>query len=196
MYIYTACSTTLSFQVCVTKHMDVGRDQDFTGIPTVVLDSLRIRLSQLVHSLTALNNDVCKARLPEWPALHKQFNVTLVQLGSVLGSLEDVRVALQEAIVFPTAKFPLNTHAALLTTLLRKKNLPDVEEWIDKGTEMISTNSIDESLDDDFSQWAWEVAEENTQINVTPINLDDTTPATQWTLENAISFMYGNHYDK
>lgn len=165
-------------------------DATHSGVPTAVLDALRVRLSQLIHSLSVLQKDVMAVRLPHWPALLKQFKITLLQLGSVTSALRDYAEPLQRTVAFPAPTFPVRTHALLLTTLLRKKNLPDIEAWIDRGLEAAGEGGA-EALDDEFCQWAWEHVEETTQINVTPVRFEQDAPGTEWSLETAIAYTLG-----
>lgn len=164
---------------------------DFSGIPTVVLESLRVRLAQLVHSLNTLKVSVSGPVLSPWPSLHQQFNVALLQLESVVANLENVPDATQSAVVYPMDNFPVRSMDGLLTTLLRKKNLPEVEDWIKEGDDIIESERIDQSADDEFSQWAWDTAEELTQIKVSHLTFAAPQESSGWTIDKAVSFMAG-----
>lgn len=164
---------------------------DFSGIPTVALESLRVRLAQLVHSLNGLNASVSGQALAPWPSLHQQFNVALLQLESVVSNLENVPDATQSAVVYPMDNFPSRAMGGLLTTLLRKKNLPEVEEWIKEGDSVTESEGVDQEADDEFSQWAWDTAEELTQIKVSQLSFAPPKEPNGWPLDKAVSFMAG-----
>lgn len=171
--------------------MELEPTEDFTGIPVLTLESLRVRLSQLVHSLNTLSASVSGPQLPPWPALHQQFNVALLQLESVVSNLDVMPEATQRAVVFPTALFPSNSLNGLLTTLIRKKALPDVEEWFKQGEGMIESEEIDTAADDEFCDWALDTATEITQINVVPLQFQPPPAAGGWHLDKTIEFLAG-----
>lgn len=165
--------------------------KDYSGIPAVVLESLRVRLAQLAHSLNGLHAGVSSPQLPPWPALHQQFNIALLQLESVVSNLESVPDATQGAVVYPMPSFPSRSLGGLLTTLLRKKSLPEVEEWIDDGNKMLASEGLDPEADDAFCQWAWKTTEEKTQINVKPLSFKSPASAGGWPIDKVIAFMAG-----
>lgn len=164
---------------------------DYSGIPAVVLESLRVRLAQLVHSLNGLHAGVTSRQLPPWPALHQQFNIALLQLESVVSNLESVPDATQGAVVYPMPSFPSRSFGGLLTTLLRKKSLPEIEEWITDGNEMLASEGLDLEADDEFCQWAWETTEAVTQITVKPLSFKAPATAGGWPIDKVIAFMAG-----
>ncbi|CAN6601178.1 mediator of RNA polymerase II transcription subunit 8 [Trichomonascus vanleenenianus] len=131
---------------------------DLSNVPVAALESLRLRLAQLAHSLNSLSGQVQQATLPSWPGLQSQFNVLLTQLSSLSATITGFSELLQKTVAYPLPNFPTATQSGLLTTLLRKKNLPDVEEWIKDG------NAAAENLvvrnDDEFTSWAANVAQE------------------------------------
>ena len=172
--------------------MDLESREDFSGVPVLALESLRVRMGQLVHSLSNLNAAVSGPQLPPWPALHQQFNVALLQLESVVSNLDVMPESTQRAVVFPTSLFPSGPQSGLLTTLLRKKALPDVEEWIRSGDEMIASEGLDPEADDDFCQWALDTATEITQINVVPQKFQPPPAAGGWHLDKTVAFLAGS----
>lgn len=131
---------------------------DVTSVPVHELEALRLRLTQLTHSLNGLQGQIQHAHLPSWPALHGQFNVILTQLTSLSATLSTHSEVLSKTVTYPLPNFPTVTQQGLLTTLLRKKNLPEVEEWIKEGEEM--AKDIDLSKDDEFCRWANKMVEE------------------------------------
>ncbi|KAL3235308.1 Mediator of RNA polymerase II transcription subunit 8 [Nakaseomyces bracarensis] len=139
---------------------------DYSGVPGPALDSVRMRLAQLTHSLRRIRDDLSRAELPQWYTLQSQISVTLSQLLSVTSTLQHFHDVLDTTMVYPLPKFPTTSHENLLTTLLRKKNIPEVEEWIKDAVEV---SGIDMNLADDAevqkvldnneseSQWAIDV---------------------------------------
>lgn len=166
---------------------------EFSGVPIVVLESVRIRLAQLVHSLTNLSNRVQTAELPAWPGLQQQFNVVLLQLSSLASTLLSFAPALQRCVAYPMPTFPLNTNAWLLTTLLRKKNLPEVDEWIAKGVE--AGKDVDHKMDDDFSEWALETANELGTIEVASQMFPPKTEPNGWNIDKVVGFLSGHEVE-
>lgn len=108
---------------------------DYKGVPSQALDAVRMRLAQLTHSLRKIRDDLSKAELPQWYSLQSQLNVTLTQLMSVTSTLEHFHDTLDSTVVYPLPKFPTTSHETLLTTLLRKKYTPEVDEWIKEAQE-------------------------------------------------------------
>lgn len=76
---------------------------------------------------------------------------------SLSGTLASFSEILQRTVSYPLPNFQALTHAGLLTTLLRKKNQPEVQEWIEQGREVAKNINI--KADDDFSGWAAGVVE-------------------------------------
>lgn len=139
---------------------------DYSGVPGPALDSVRMRLAQLTHSLRRIRDDLSRADLTQWYSLQSQINVTLSQLMSVTSTLQHFEDTLDSTIVYPLPKFPTTSHESLLTTLLRKKNIPEVEEWIKDAieasgvdTNMMRDDEIEKILEknNEDSKWALEV---------------------------------------
>lgn len=118
---------------------------DFNGVPSQALDAVRMRLAQLTHSLRRIRDELSRAELPQWYTLQSQLNVTLSQLLSVTSTLEHFESTLDSSVVYPLPKFPTTSHENLLTTLLRKKYAPEVDEWIkvSEETSGIDSNTLD-----------------------------------------------------
>ncbi|CAI4055832.1 RNA polymerase II mediator complex subunit MED8 SKDI_02G3010 [Saccharomyces kudriavzevii IFO 1802] len=136
---------------------------DFNGVPGQALDAVRMRLAQLTHSLRRIRDEMSKAELPQWYTLQSQLNVTLSQLVSVTSTLQHFQETLDSTVVYPLPKFPTTSHESLVTTLLRKKNIPEVDEWMKYVREAsgISTNLLkDEEMakllqqDKEITNWA------------------------------------------
>ncbi|CAB4253681.1 similar to Saccharomyces cerevisiae YBR193C MED8 Subunit of the RNA polymerase II mediator complex [Maudiozyma barnettii] len=136
---------------------------DFGGVPSQALDAIRMRLAQLTHSLRKIRDDLSKAELPQWYSLQSQLNVTLTQMMSVTSTLEHFHDTLDATVVYPLPKFPTTSHETLLTTLLRKKYTPEVDEWISESREssgldhtQLSAKNVKQVLqkDKECTKWA------------------------------------------
>lgn len=161
---------------------------DYSGVPSVVLESLRVRLSQLVHSLTALLNRVQTAELPAWPALHQQFNLAILQLSSLVSTLETFHTNLGCAVTYPMPTFPVKTQGWLLTTLLRKKNLPEVDEWIQEG--VTAGERVNDGQSREFNDWVLSVLPEGVELE--PFEeIKASTPSPGWSMQQTIGYMSG-----
>lgn len=129
---------------------------DYSGVPVTALESLRLRLQQLAHSLSGLYGQLQQATIPAWPALQGQFNIILTQLTSMSASLASFSEQLQRTVAYPLPSFPI-AQQGLLTTLLRKKHLPEVQEWIDSGR-AVATN-VKMKAENEFCSWAADVVQ-------------------------------------
>ncbi|SMN19600.1 similar to Saccharomyces cerevisiae YBR193C MED8 Subunit of the RNA polymerase II mediator complex [Maudiozyma saulgeensis] len=139
---------------------------DFRGVPSQALDAIRMRLAQLTHSLRKIRDDLSKAELPQWYSLQSQLNVTLTQLMSVTSTLEHFHDTLDATVVYPLPKFPTTSHETLLTTLLRKKYTPEVDEWLSESREasgldqaQLTTKNVKQVLqkDKECTKWALDI---------------------------------------
>ncbi|GMG37241.1 unnamed protein product [Ambrosiozyma monospora] len=79
------------------------------------------------------NRSDMRVDLPNYNNLQNQFNVILSQLESLVRTLDASRSVLQSTNVFPNYEFNTTQFEGLLTTLLRKKHLPEVDAWIDES---------------------------------------------------------------
>lgn len=119
---------------------------DFSSVPTQALDALRMKFSQLTASLSKIRDEMSRAELPQWYTLQAQLTVTLSQLSSLTNTLDHYEETLDATVAYPLPSFPTTTHEGLITTLMRKKNIPEVDEWIKDAKE---TNGLDvDSLSD------------------------------------------------
>ncbi len=130
----------------------------FEEVPILPLEQIRPRLNQLVHSLRKIE-DMMRAGqpLPNWVQLQNQFNVILSQLNSFSRALEANKVPLSSSDAFPNYEFDTTQHEGLLTTLLRKKHLPEVDEWI-SSTDSVSPDTTNK--DDEVTKECSQIAEE------------------------------------
>lgn len=124
------------------------------------LESLRNRLNQVHISLRKLSEQINyanrfqeKSKLPTYGQFQNQFHILLTQLHSITNIIENNQEALRNSNAFPLPSFPTTQHEGLLTTLLRKKPLPEVETWIDEAIEKSKELNINSEVDDEFCQW-------------------------------------------
>ncbi|GMM58696.1 Med8 protein [Maudiozyma humilis] len=172
---------------------------DFSGVPSQALDAIRMRLAQLTHSLRKIREDLSKAELPQWYALQAQLNVTLTQLMSVTSTLEHFHDTLDATAVYPLPKFPTTSHEALLTTLLRKKYTPEVDEWIQQSKEasgldstQLDRKNIAQILqkDKECTKWALDIFNEEFEkynfkgLQTRKEQLESGSPDVEYTLES------------
>ncbi|QLQ79449.1 hypothetical protein HG537_0C00960 [Torulaspora globosa] len=138
----------------------------YDGVPGQALDAVRMRSAQLTHSLRRLRDELSRAELPQWYSLQSQLNVTLSQLMSLTSTLQHFHDVLNSTAVYPLPNFPTTSHEGLLTTLLRKKNIPEVDGWIAGAKEaseldsaVLEPNEIEKALNDDkeVTKWALQV---------------------------------------
>ncbi|KAG5519609.1 hypothetical protein PMAC_001764 [Pneumocystis sp. 'macacae'] len=120
------------------------------SFPLNVLESLRNRALQLLHSLTHFLNIIDHSDpLPSWPVLVSNLNILLSNVNSISLLLQESDI-LKETRVFPSSSFPVRQQEGLLTTLLRKKVAPEVEEWEAEGRLLGAHVEEDTS----FYEWA------------------------------------------
>ncbi|KAK9365947.1 mediator complex, subunit Med8 [Lipomyces kononenkoae] len=106
---------------------------EVASVPVEALESIRLRLSQLTHWLNRLQALVQQPTLPPWQTLHSQFAMVLKQLSALSHTLEQHADTLRATNAFPLPSFPVVQETWLLTTLLRKRVEPEVDEWIKSG---------------------------------------------------------------
>ncbi|KAK9316505.1 mediator of RNA polymerase II transcription complex subunit 8-domain-containing protein [Lipomyces starkeyi] len=108
---------------------------DTASVPVDSLESIRLRLSQLTHWLNRLQALVQQPTLPPWHTLHSQFAMVLKQLASLSHTLDQHADTLRATNAYPLPSFPVVQETGLLTTLLRKRVEPEVDEWIKAGAQ-------------------------------------------------------------
>lgn len=190
---------------------------DYHGIPSHALDAVRMRLAQLIHSLKRIRDELVKPELPQWYSLQSQLNITLQQLLSVTTTLEHFQDTLDATIIYPLPQFPTTSHENLLTTLLRKKYTPEVDDWLKTSQEaaeldvkMLTPNKIKELLkkDKEITEWALEIFSKefekySARVNPEGIDNDDSKmiiddedkyshykPTKPFEVESTLSYMY------
>ncbi|KAK6199334.1 mediator complex, subunit Med8 [Scheffersomyces amazonensis] len=143
---------------------------DNSQIPTESLEAIRNRLNQVHLSLRKLaeqvnshNRHPNKVKLPSYAHFQSQFQVLITQLHSIATNISSNDELLMNTNVYPTSLFPTTQHEGLLTTLLRKKPLPEVDEWIESAIKTRDTvNGDDRTLqrDDEFAEWCFAKVQE------------------------------------
>ncbi len=85
-------------------------------------------------------------------SIQSQVNIIFTQLASLSATLSTYSETLSKTVVYPLPEFPTTEQESLLTTLLRKKPLPEVTDWIEESKQ----KSTDILLKDDeaLTQWA------------------------------------------
>lgn len=138
---------------------------DYSGVPAQGLEALRMRLAQLTHSLAKLKEDLMQAQLPQWSSLQSQLNVILTQLSSLTFAVSHFESELNSTIVYPLPTFPTTQQEGLVTTLLRKKYLPEVQEWI---TDSQVAEPVDYTRDTETVEWCLSYfSQERSNYNLT-----------------------------
>lgn len=136
-------------------------------IPTDSLESIRNRLNQVHLSLRKLSDQINhhnrhpnKVKLPNYAQFQNQFQVLLTQLHTITSDLENNDELLKNTNVYPLPSFPTTQQEGLITTLLRKKPLPEVDEWIESAIDKRKNEYVNVQKDDEFAQWCLTKIEE------------------------------------
>ncbi|KAL6452349.1 MED8 Mediator of RNA polymerase II transcription subunit 8 [Candida maltosa Xu316] len=143
-----------------TNSPSVQSQADFSQIPYDVLESVRNRLNQIRQSLVKLadqinnhNRHPNKIKLPTYSHFQNQFQVLITQLTSIASQLYHNEDLLKNTNVYPTPNFPTSAHENMLTTLLRKKVSPEVDEWMNDAKLTIDNKDLDLSKTDELVTW-------------------------------------------
>lgn len=136
-------------------------------IPVDALELIRNRLNQVYQSLRKLadhinyhNRNPSKAKLPSYLNLQSQFQVLITQLQTIASQLDANSELLKSTNAYPLPSFPTTQHEGLVTTLLRKKPLPEVDEWIDAAIAESESFKLPIQADDDFAEWCYSKVKE------------------------------------
>ena len=166
---------------------------DTSQVPYEALESIRHRLNQVYVSLRKLADQIRysptgKIRLPNYAHFVNQFQVLITQLNLITITLNQNIEVLTHTNVYPLPAFPTSQQEGLLTTLLRKKVLPEVDEWIDTALKCV------DGVDDDYARWCsakvLELREDalffgfHTQQEVDAMNTDEGQRANKIKQEN------------
>lgn len=128
-------------------------------IPMDSLELIRNRLNQVFQSLRKLSEQISysnrnpKAKLPAYLNLLSQFQVLITQLQTIAAQLDANDEILKSTNTYPIPSFPTTQQEGLVTTLLRKKPLPEVDEWIDAAISESSAFKLPIQKDDEFAEW-------------------------------------------
>ncbi|RKP30848.1 hypothetical protein METBISCDRAFT_27106 [Metschnikowia bicuspidata] len=134
---------------------------DQNSIPVDSLELLRNRLHQVHQSLRKLADQIGyfnrkpAAKLPSYLALHGQFQVLITQLHSTASHLKLHGNVLRSTNAYPLPAFPSTQHESLVTTLLRKKPLPEVDEWVEQAAADFSLFRLPLLQDDELAEWCY-----------------------------------------
>lgn len=132
-----------------------------SSIPVDSLELVRNRLHQVHQSLRKLADQINysnrnpRAKMPSYLNLHGQFQVLITQLHSLASHLEQNSDILRNTNAFPLPAFPTTQQEGLVTTLLRKKPLPEVDEWIDEALVECSLFNLPLLRDDELAEWCY-----------------------------------------
>ncbi|RLV94523.1 Mediator of RNA polymerase II transcription subunit 8 [Spathaspora sp. JA1] len=151
-----------------TSHVSQHPVPDFSQIPADSLESIRNRLNQIHLSLRKLadqinghNRHPNKFKLPTYSHFQNQFQVLITQLTSIASILYSNEDLLRNTNVYPVPNFPTSAQEGLLTTLLRKKALPEVDEWTTSALESESSSqAMNLQKYDELAQWCFAKVQE------------------------------------
>lgn len=135
-------------------------------IPMDSLELIRNRLNQVFQSLRKLSEQITythrnpKAKLPSYLNMLNQFQVLITQLQTIVAQLDANDETLRSTNVYPLPSFPTTQQEGLVTTLLRKKPLPEVDEWIDAAISESSAFRLPIQKDDEFAEWCYSKVKE------------------------------------
>lgn len=128
-------------------------------IPMDSLELIRNRLNQVFQSLRKLSEQISysqrnpNAKLPSYLAMLTQFQVLITQLQTIVSQLDANDEVLRSTNVYPLPNFPTTQQEGLVTTLLRKKPLPEVDAWIDAAILESKEFKLPIQKDDEFAEW-------------------------------------------
>lgn len=128
----------------------MSTDSDYVIQP---LEQIRPRLSQLVHSLSKLEESIRTLPIPkeinqidsnksQIVSIQNQISVIIQQLSSLAKTLNEWGPVLDSIIVYPNSGFDVVNNVNLLLTLLRKKLSPEVEKWIKDADSIARENTF------------------------------------------------------
>ncbi|OVF10014.1 putative mediator of RNA polymerase II transcription subunit [Clavispora lusitaniae] len=135
-------------------------------VPVDSLELIRNRLSQVHQSLRKLADQINhtnrnpRSRLPGYSNLQSQFHVLITQLHTIASQLDTNDEILRASTAYPLPSFPTTQHEGLVTTLLRKKPLPEVDEWIESAIAESATFKMPIQKDDSFAEWCYSKVKE------------------------------------
>ncbi|KAH3678278.1 hypothetical protein WICMUC_001602 [Wickerhamomyces mucosus] len=124
----------------------------------------------------------------------ESLRLRLTQLASLSSTLTSYSEILDQTVTYPLPQFPTTEQEGLLTTLLRKKALPEVIDWIKESKE----NSTDILLkdDEDSTRWAAElVLNKRNEYNFNDesdgdMMVTDLKPEPKLNVDQVLKYMY------
>jgi len=125
-------------------------------LPIEALESLRQSQAHLTHSLTTFLGTLQQEPLPPPETLLNHLSLLLSHLNSLTSTLQNPRFSqdLKSTAVYPNTNFPVRSHETILTSLLRRKLLPDDEQWELTGRQISDGIHVDPEREDEFVEWA------------------------------------------
>lgn len=131
-----------------------------TNVPVESLELIRNRLNQvylllrkMADQLHHLNRNP-RAKMPGFSSLSSQLQTLVTQLQTIAAQLDANADILRLSNAFPLPEFSTTQHEGLVTTLLRKKPLPEVDEWIDAAiAESEKFDDVPLEKEDEFAEW-------------------------------------------
>lgn len=117
---------------------------------------------------------MAKATPLHWSSLQTQLNIILTQLSSLSQVLTNYSTVLSKTVVYPLPEFPTTEQETLLMTLLRKKQMPEVAEWIESSKKSVeSLNNSETLLVDDEKLIDWCLTTSNKLRELIDLDADD-----------------------
>jgi mediator of RNA polymerase II transcription subunit 8, fungi type len=166
---------------------------DLTHEQIKSLDSIRQRLLSLNASLGALRGDLAtNPSLPSWSSLQSHATLISSNLQQINSSLTQHSGLLASTITFPSMQFPSRHQADVISTLLRTKMEPDVEEWLEEGQKYAkdaNSNMYTQILRDGDRQelWQWAPSAANAEARKQKWGADYTLAEVQGGVEKVVT---------
>ncbi|ODV61483.1 RNA polymerase II mediator complex subunit MED8 ASCRUDRAFT_16413, partial [Ascoidea rubescens DSM 1968] len=156
---------------------------NYSAVPTDSIEKLRNNLILLSNSLKKLKLDLIKSNnnysLPDYNSLQNQYIVIVTQLSIISSILSENSHILKKTNVYPLPNSNPIKNEPLFNSLLRKKPLPEVEQWLKDSDSLIdniinyntnnsnnpsqiaSLNNINNNKDDAFILWCFNELKKN-----------------------------------
>ena len=154
---------------------------NYSAVPTDSIEKLRNNLILLSNSLKKLKLDLIKSNtaysLPDYNSLQNQYIIIVTQLSTISSILSENSHILKKTNVYPLPISNPNKNETLFNSLLRKKPLPEVEQWLkdseslidniinnttdNSNAHMANINNINNNRDDTFILWCFNELEKN-----------------------------------
>lgn len=167
-------------------------------IPVDALKLVRNRLSLIHQLLRKLSEQVAfpvghKSKMPSYQRLLAQFQTLITQLQTIVAQLDANSGVLRATNAYPLPSLPTTQHEGLVTTLLRKKPLPEVDAWIEEAIAESKLFKLPIHTDDEFGEWCYaKVKELEANFDFEGFNSASAGQASEappMPLNNALRFM-------